>query len=89
MGRNRFNISWNSCFWNLCQYGQEVVLMLDVNYENVLILELVNTRSAFQYYPQDGREVLIPGTVSVAGVEYNYWLELQQDLQLCLWYIRN
>jgi hypothetical protein len=53
------------------KYGQEVLVNLNVNMTNVTGFGSGQYTISLPVVPQDGREVIIPGTATVSGVSYH------------------
>ena len=53
------------------KYGQEVLVNLNVNMTNVTGFGSGQYTISLPVVPQDGREVIIPGTVTVSGTSYH------------------
>jgi hypothetical protein len=53
------------------KYGQEVIVNLNINMTNVTGFGSGQYTVSLPVLPQDGREVIIPGTVTVAGTSYH------------------
>jgi hypothetical protein len=53
------------------KYGQEVLVNLNVNMTNVTGFGTGQYTISLPVVPQDGREVIIPGTVTVSGTSYH------------------